>query len=702
VTVAALAVACSVLQAMPAGDPLGGVELLLAGAVLLVAGTRLASAWGFTCGAVAAALGAHVTVRLARGGDLASAAPWLALVTLGCYLAAWLAARLPRRSASFDRSQILRELAHCHVLLGLAWLGLALVTQRVTVEPFVLPVFGLGLIHEALHGPRRRQSAALTPGLAMVVAYAPAQLQAFWAPYWSTAVPLALAAAAPALVLLLAASRRGWLRRLEQRYEASPAEPPGRIAASLADLVAAWRTLALAACLLIASPAAWLLAALLVGVAFLANVEIKGHGPAAAVPLRLTLALLLQTAIRVSMATAVTGSHSPAFLPACLRALGAAPFAFAALLAFAWTVAVTALGRRAPLAAWLHGVEALAALGFLTLWSVRPPLSGGGQVALATAACGWLALHLRAAVLGARSTPGGAGDPARDLAEGVREAWLAQAWALLAVLHGFTAGWLHALGGTAAPYGLLAIGLLQYDLGACLARTELGRAFVPSCRAIGCGLAFAGGFLAVLRLWLVLGAPVWLSAGAGFLASLFFLVVATSRTPRVASALAAAAFLGASLLGVITRTWLGTEFYFLAPGLALLTVAWLLRVEIGPVWSRHLAAAGAACVYATPIVALSAELSWGWLAALLLLSVAFGSASFTLRSRSLLTVSTAAMVADLVFFVLEIGSAAPLLLWAFGLAFGLGLMAAGAWLEHRREGVLQQLRVFGHELRSWS
>jgi hypothetical protein len=82
--------------------------------------------------------------------------------------------------------------------------------------------------------------------------------------------------------------------------------------------------------------------------------------------------------------------------------------------------------------------------------------------------------------------------------------------------------------------------------------------------------------------------------------------------------------------------------------------------------------------------------------------MAFGAASFGLRSRSLLTVSTAALLTDLGFFVFHIGSTAPTALWVLGALFGLSVMGAAAWLEYQREGVLQQIRVFGRELRAWS
>ena len=116
---------------------------------------------------------------------------------------------------------------------------------------------------------------------------------------------------------------------------------------------------------------------------------------------------------------------------------------------------------------------------------------------------------------------------------------------------------------------------------------------------------------------------------------------------------------------------------------------------------RPLASAGAAFLYATPIVALSEQVSWIWLAVLLVMTVAIGSVCITLRSRSLLVVSTVAMLTDLGFFVFKIGTTEPLLLWVFGLAFGLGLMAWAAYLEYRREGLLQHFRVFGRELKAW-
>jgi hypothetical protein len=95
------------------------------------------------------------------------------------------------------------------------------------------------------------------------------------------------------------------------------------------------------------------------------------------------------------------------------------------------------------------------------------------------------------------------------------------------------------------------------------------------------------------------------------------------------------------------------------------------------------------------------ELAWGWQAALLVLALFFGAASFSLKSRSLLTVSTAAFLVDLGCFVLKVQQTEPMALWVLGAALGLSTMGLAAWLEWRREGVLQQIRIFLNRLEAW-
>jgi hypothetical protein len=374
---------------------------------------------------------------------------------------------------------------------------------------------------------------------------------------------------------------------------------------------------------------------------------------------------------------AAAGGDPGRDLPTALLSFSVLPWI--ALLGLAWRGLVEVLGRRHALEGWTLALELVTGLGIVAIVFWNGGLSFWGNAMLIAAALGWCGA---AVVDGLREDTRGFGVSA-------------QIWAGLAVLHGFTAGWLH-LGSGVAPYVLLAVGAAEYALGAWLEREDRGPAFVPSCRFLGLSLPFLAGALALAR------GGVWFPALAAFLVSLFYMVVATRETRREFPALASAAFLALALMKVIAIAGLGVEIYFLAPGFALILLSLLLRKELGPVWSRHVTAAGASCVYATPIVALSGAVSWGWLAALLVTAVGFGAGSFALRSRSLLTVSTAALLTDLGFFVLRIGTTAPTLLWVLGLAFGLALMATAAWLESRREGVLQQIHLFGRELRAWN
>lgn len=438
-----------------------------------------------------------------------------------------------------------------------------------------------------------------------------------------------------------------------------------------------WGVLAVVHCLIFAGWETVLLAAALVGLVFLARIAIAGRSWRAAVPLRPSLLLVVQLAV------ALTGAEE--FLSGSVLAQGATLLPAFAVLVLGWRVLVEALLRRAPLQSWVAVVEGVVLCGYLVAFVDRPALTLAGHVTALAAAVAFAAVSFEAARRGRRKV----------------DVWAMQLWIGAAVLHAFTAGWLHLTGGV-APYVLLAAGAGLYALSAWWERTDLREPFSDPCRWTGLALPAIGGLVALSRAWEAPGEAVWFPALAAFLTSLFFLIAAQRSVQRVFSALASAGLLAGALLAVVSQMALGIELYALAPGIALLALAWMLRAELGPAWSRHLAAAGASCIYATPIVALSGEISWGWLAALGVLAVGFGAASFQLRSRSLLTVSTAALLTDLGFFVFRIGTTAPTLLWILGLSFGLALMAVAAWLEYQREGILQQVRVFGRELKAWS
>ena len=213
--------------------------------------------------------------------------------------------------------------------------------------------------------------------------------------------------------------------------------------------------------------------------------------------------------------------------------------------------------------------------------------------------------------------------------------------------------------------------------------------------------ALAAGAASILATLGGAGSP-WMQILPGFLASAFFVFMAFDGYRRRLSAILATGYFAVSSWTLLMRleTW-GPELYCLGPGLALLGLSGLLRRELDDSWRQRLFTAGATLLYAMPVLGLLDELDWGWQIVLLLFAVAFGTASFKLRSRSLLIVSTAALFIDLACFLIKLRQTAPLLVWVAGIVFGLGLMAIAALLEHRREVLLQHIRIWGRELRSW-
>jgi hypothetical protein len=666
---ALLALLIVVDMALGKSSLLTGVDLLLAGAIWMAAGYRVRSPFAFGAGGLMLSLGAHTALQQWQHGDITA---WTALLTQAFFVLAWLLARETSGEGRLDPELHggVRVLGLAHGALGLLWLALAAAPTDtpLTVQPLILLLLGLTLLQDGMDGRRHE---AFDLGFTLLVAWVPFQVLGLL-PHrpWDQALIEGLALAGLALGGLILAARR--FPGTEELRSA--------LAVSLSGLQRFWRLLAVAACLVFAGPQALALSLVLVGVELISRREIGGHAGRALVPARLALLPLLQIAVLLQ------DGGAERFLPVALAFHRFALFPALALFGLAWS----ALVRRffpadRPLRDLALVVEVCTAFGFVTAFLVSTrylPWTNAGLIAIAA---GWLGV----AVLEGRRE--------RSSLDGGR----AHAWAGLALLHGFTAGWLH-LGSVYAPYVLLALGAAEYALGAWLARTDFGPSFAGACRRIGLALPLAAGALALDRLVGVAASQAWFWALPAFLVSLFYTVAASREPRRVFPALAAAGFLGVTLLAVTHIAGLGSEFFTLAPGLALLGLAWMLRAELGPNWSRHLTAAGAAFVYATPVMALSGQISWAWLAVLLVLTVAFGAASFTLRSRSLLTVSTAALLTDLGFVVFRIGTTAPVLLWVLGLGFGLALMAAAAWLEYQREGVLQQVRVFGRELESWS
>ena len=656
-------------------NDIGGLELVLAGGLLFASGVRLRTAWLPAVGGLLATIGLHVVVFEITN----VVTPVLVLTTqLLAVLSLWgsvsLACRTGPVAVLLRPAAFILALLHC--ALGLWWLLMGIADWNLTVEPLILVILGLLAVDVGL---TRRVRADVTIGGLLIAAFAQLQFLAVaGTDDWRVAIPASLTAASVALVpmiLLARPSVRGWVRR---RFGLEEADFQRLVPVSVHHIADFWTAVSVIVCLFFCGPATLVLSVAMLVVVLTSRIELQDRRDLRdALSLRLMLVFLLQIVVLL------VGS-APTVMPLALVAAGFDILPLMAVAVLGWRLLGHLLGRRKSLSGWSLVVELALGLFIVTAALSGPELSVLSNVAVVAVAVALAGLRVVS----------GAGNP-RAL-----HSWMAQIWIGLAVLHGFTAGWLE-LDDAAAPWALLLVAVAEVGLATVLTRTALGPVFSPTCRLIGLGLPVSAWLVAMVRIVAQDGPSVWVAALPAFAVSLFYAVVALRRGRPTGSTLAASFSFGVTLLAVLVQSGLGFEYTFLAPGLSLMALATLLRPRVGETWSSYLATAGAACLYATPIVALSEQVSWTWLAVLLVMTVAIGSVCIALRSRSLLVVSTAAMLTDLGFFVFKIGTTEPLLLWVFGLAFGLALMAWAGFLEYQREGLMQQVRVFGRELKAW-
>jgi hypothetical protein len=605
--------------------------------LLALAGDRSRQSSLLTVGIGALSMGLHRHLAI----DLNGSTTALVVLNMGLFAIGASIARLVasgRLPSAWKLGATLSMLAHgC---LGLGWILFAIHSGHVGIEPTFLVLMGLAALDDAW---RRGHEWEATGALGLLVLYVPFHL---WALSLLTSWPVALLLVLLGLVGL----------RLTNRW-------PG----SVAELTRLWQTCALAVVLAFPGLQALGLATALV----LVRAADGGW------PLRSLLLALLHLHVCLSAVT------DPWFPVALLHAW-ASSFPVGGVLVMGWILLVDAT-RRTDLARWTLALEALSFFG-LTASCMVPGRYGLVEYGLLLGVA--LVLAVRHGFCSVKS--------------GSREhAWATEAWAATTVLVGYGAGFVD-FGNGRAPYILLAVGVLQYALARLAFRRPDTEALARTSLVSGQILALAGGLLALARvLSHATTFSVWYQVLPLFLASLFYLVIASRERARRLPAALSAAFLGCGLLAVGIAQGVGGEFYALAPGFSLIALAALLSEELGPRLCRHVFTAGAAFIYATPMLALYDEITWGWQAVLLLMTLGFGSASFYLRSRPLLTVSTAALVIDLACFVIKVRATEPMLLWAGGLLLGASLMSFATFLEYRREGLTQRLRVYGRELSLW-
>lgn len=404
--------------------------------------------------------------------------------------------------------------------------------------------------------------------------------------------------------------------------------------------------------------------------------------------------LLLTLLPMLQLAALTVGGGASTYLAATLLDFsGFGPLVLIAAL-WLWCLGMNRLSARAvavpTMAMWV--AETAAALCVLIGLVAMDAVDGAIQlrhIAFAASALAFALWNLRRAWTGGQSVV----------------AWTGHAWLVLAVSHGCAVGgWIFE-----APINalwLLAVAVALESFAGWVRRaTGLDQ---------GCQRALIHGSQGAATFWALVASAVSLSAGFGIgkpwlsiapavLASVFFALRARrGEWVMPSAALASGLFTVAFSLAVHRLPFLGPEMYFMGPGIALIALSWLLEPRISSVARGRLLTWGVVAVYGTPMMGLMAELGWMWQISMLLTAIAFGALSFRLRSRSVLTVSTAALIVDLLFFVIKLRRTEPTLLWVGGIAFGLALMGGAAYLEHRREEVEQRLRIWGRELKSWS
>ncbi len=632
------------------------IEPVLAGAILLASGHRLRSRWLFALGVGASSFGIHRFVFSTYGSPSA----YLTITTLAMVVLSWLALRWTwSHTGEAPVWQLGATLSFFgHLMLAAAWFLMALEQSKVALEPIIVLLAGAAL---ADWGLRNHKKVEVTLGLGALVFYPSLHLLAC---EWIETFPLfMLVAAAPLTLLLLT----------KDRFTPEIAE---MVSQPIAGIVSIWSSISIAACLIYSGVASLALIAIVITVVML---ETKKVGE---LPL---ISFFLATIHMVLVAKGVRGGY----LVIELFELGPTLLPVVAAVGLPWLLLVDRFGKKHIWTRSLAvGLECTTVWGYLIANFSSATFSSLENIVLAAVAVGFAARH------GFRSWQDST----------AHRAWMMQTWMALTVLHGFTAGWL-SFGHGIAPYALLAGAFAETAFAAFVDRYRLGVVLSGPSFVTGQLLAFSAGSLALHRT--VLGSPeatVWFRVLPLFLVSLFYMVIssrASRDTERIVSALMSSGFLGGGLAALGWAQGVGSEFYCLAPGVSLVALSYLLREEMGPSWSRHIFTAGAAFVYATPVLALHDNLTWTWQAILLVITVAFGTASFVLRSRSLLTVSTAAMLIDLTCFVIMIRETEPLLLWVAGLGFGMALIGLAAYLEYQREGLAQQIRVFGTQLQCW-
>ncbi|MCR9198125.1 MAG: hypothetical protein NXI04_05750 [Planctomycetaceae bacterium] len=166
----------------------------------------------------------------------------------------------------------------------------------------------------------------------------------------------------------------------------------------------------------------------------------------------------------------------------------------------------------------------------------------------------------------------------------------------------------------------------------------------------------------------------------------------------------------ALLSGVIMNTGLmllwrsfdlhALELYLVPVGVSILLFVEILKRELPRVSHDPLRYIGALTILVSPLFEVL-DGSWTHMLILMVLSTLLVLLAMGLRIRVLMYAGSAFLFADLLAMVVRSTIDHPSLLWAFGIAFGIGVIALAAFCENHREKLLARIRLISAELATW-
>lgn len=147
--------------------------------------------------------------------------------------------------------------------------------------------------------------------------------------------------------------------------------------------------------------------------------------------------------------------------------------------------------------------------------------------------------------------------------------------------------------------------------------------------------------------------------------------------------------------------WTDPQLFLMPVGISVLGLTQLLNREIPHQYHDRLRYLGSLIILTSPTFQIVSG-SWTHILSLMVASTLLALTAIGLRIRSLLYMSSAFLVADLIALVARGSIEEPNTLWIFGVVLGGAIIALGAICENHRETVLSRLRSLAAELEQWA